>query len=112
MIITKKFNRLNLKNVLFGKYKSRKNCSIGHNTIVENNVIIGNNWSHRNNVIIRNTIIGNNTKILMGNNWKRGFGFFPDNKNIRYPYIGSVIIGDNVEIEATILSTEALYLIQ
>jgi len=30
---------------------------------------------------------------------KKGFGFFPDKiKNIRYPHIGAVIIGDNVEI--------------
>jgi len=30
---------------------------------------------------------------------KKGFGFFPSkNKNIRYPHIGTVIIGNNVEI--------------
>ena len=30
---------------------------------------------------------------------KKGFGFFPGkNKNVRYPHIGSVIIGNDVEI--------------
>ena len=30
---------------------------------------------------------------------KKGFGFFPDeHKNFKYPHIGMVIIGDNVEV--------------
>ena len=49
---------------------------------------------------IRNTIIKNHVKILdncvLG---KHGFGFFPsNNKNLRYPHIGLVIIEDNSEI--------------
>ena len=32
-------------------------------------------------------------------NWKKGFGFFPnDKKNFKYPHIGIVIIGDHSEI--------------
>ena len=32
-------------------------------------------------------------------NWKKGFGFFPNNdQNIRYPHVGMVIIEDNSEI--------------
>jgi UDP-3-O-[3-hydroxymyristoyl] glucosamine N-acyltransferase len=89
------------KNVLIGKnVKIGKDCLIGHNTIIESNVKIGNNCSIGSNVIIRNTIINNNVHVLdncvIG---KKGFGFFPkQEKNIRYPHIGVVIIDDNVEI--------------
>ena len=97
-----KYPKLNFgKNVLLGKnVKIGTNCSIGHNTIIESNVKIGNNCNIGSNVIIKNTLIGNNTNILDGAIvGKKGFGFFPDNiKNFRYPHIGSVIIGNNVEI--------------
>ncbi len=98
----KKYSKLIVgKNVLFGKnVKVGKNSSVGHNTIIENNVRIGENCNIGSNVIIRNTIIGNNTTILDGSIiGKKGFGFHPENKkNVRYPHIGSVIIGNNVEI--------------
>ncbi len=98
----KKFLGLKLgKNVLLGKNtKIGKNCSIGHNSIIERNVKIGNNCNIGSNVIIKNTIIGNNTNVLDGAIiGKKGFGFFPDKiKNFRYPHIGSVLIGNNVEI--------------
>ena len=98
----KDFPKLNFgKNVLVGKdVKIGKNCSIGHNTIIEKNVKIGDNCNIGNNVIIKNSIIGNNTSILDGAILgKKGFGFFPGKKkNIRYPHIGTVIIGNNVEI--------------
>ena len=89
------------KNVLIGDNVSiGSNCSIGHNSIIEKNVIIGNNCSIGSNTIIRNTIINNNVKILdncvIG---KHGFGFFPNNdKNLRYPHIGLVLIEDDCEI--------------
>jgi UDP-3-O-[3-hydroxymyristoyl] glucosamine N-acyltransferase len=89
------------KNVLIGKnVKIGKNCLIGHNTIIEKNVIIGSNCSVGSNVIIRNTIIKDNVSILDGCViGKKGFGFFPNNeKNIRYPHIGIVIINENCEI--------------
>ena len=88
-------------NVLLGSnVKIGKNVSIGHNSIIEKNVIIGNNCNIGSNVIIKNTIIGNNTNILDGAIiGKKGFGFFPGkHKNIRYPHIGCVIIGNHVEI--------------
>ena len=98
----KKFSKINIgKNVLFGKnVKIGKNCSFGHNTIIESNVIIGDDCKIGNNVIIKNSIIGNKSVILDGAViGKKGFGFFPNkDKNIRYPHIGSVIIGNNVEI--------------
>ena len=89
------------QNVLIGKNVSiGSNCQIGHNTIIEKNVSIGSYCSIGSNVIIRNTIIKNHVKILdncvLG---KHGFGFFPsNNKNIRYPHIGAVIIEHNSEI--------------
>ena len=89
------------KNVLIGEnVKFGDNCLIGHNTIIEKNVSIGNNCSIGSNCIIRNSLIKDNVHILdncvIG---KHGFGFFPnDNKNLRYPHIGIVIIDDNCEI--------------
>ncbi len=96
-------NFINLKvgnNVLVGKnVKIGKNCSIGHNTLIESKVRIGNNCNIGNNVIIKNSIIGNYTNILDGAILgKKGFGFFPSKKNIRYPHVGALIIGNNVEI--------------
>ena len=88
-------------NVLIGKnVKIGSNCSIGHNSIIEQNVSIGNSCFIGSNTVIRNCIIGDNVKILdncvIG---KHGFGFFPiQNKNLRYPHIGAVIIKDNCEI--------------
>jgi len=89
------FNVLVGKNVHIGK-----NCLIGHNTIIEKNVQIGANCSIGSNVIIRNSIIENNVKILDGCIiGKKGFGFFPQKqKNINYPHIGFVFIGENSEI--------------
>ena len=89
------------KNVLIGKnVKLGKNCLIGHNTIIEKNVIVGSNCSIGSNVIIRNTIVKDNVSILDGCViGKKGFGFFPNNeKNVRYPHIGIVIINENCEI--------------
>ena len=89
------------KNVLIGKNVSiGSNCIIGHNAIIEKNVIIGHNCSIGSNTIIRNSLIKNNVKILdncvIG---KHGFGFFPkQNKNLRYPHMGIVIIEDECEI--------------
>ena len=88
-------------NVLIGEnVKIGKNCLIGHNTIIEKNVIIGSNCSIGSNVILRNSIIEDNVSILDGCIiGKKGFGFFPNKqKNLRYPHIGIVFIGENSEI--------------
>jgi len=89
------------RNVLIGNNVTiGLNCLIGHNTIIEQNVSIGDNCLIGSNVIVRNTLINNNVSVLdncvIG---KHGFGFFPNNKkNLRYPHIGIVIIGENSEI--------------
>ena len=89
------------KNVLVGdNVKIGKNCLIGHNTIIEQNVQIGDNCKIGSNTIIRNSVIKNHVTILdncvIG---KKGFGFFPSqDKNLRYPHIGIVIINENSEI--------------
>jgi UDP-3-O-[3-hydroxymyristoyl] glucosamine N-acyltransferase len=109
-ITVKKIEEINLThdikhgyNVLIGSnVKIGKNCSIGHNSIIEKNVIIGSNCSIGSNVIIRNSILEDNVSILDGCViGKKGFGFFPDrDKNLRYPHIGIVYIGENSEIGA------------
>ncbi len=89
------------KNVLVGdNVKIGKNCFIGHNSIIERNVQIGDNCKIGSNTILRNSVIKDNVSILdncvIG---KKGFGFFPSqNKNLRYPHIGIVIINENSEI--------------
>ncbi len=88
-------------NVLIGEnVKIGKDCLIGHNTIIEKNVNVGSNCTIGSNVIIRNTIIEDNVTILDGCIiGKKGFGFFPNKqKNLRYPHIGIVFIGENSEI--------------
>ena len=89
------------RNVLIGQNVSiGTNCLIGHNTIIEKNVSIGSNCTIGSNTIIRNCLIKDNVRILdncvIG---KHGFGFFPSqNKNLRYPHMGIVIIEDDCEI--------------
>ena len=98
----KKFTNVKFgTNVLLGENVTiGRNTKIGHNTIIESNVIIGKNCNIGSNVVIKKSVIGNDVSILDGANiGKKGFGFFPNkNKNIRYPHIGVVIVGNNVEI--------------
>jgi UDP-3-O-[3-hydroxymyristoyl] glucosamine N-acyltransferase len=95
-------NKVNYgKNILIGQNVSiGSNCLIGHNSIIEKNVSIGDNCIIGSNTIIRNCLIKDNVRILdncvIG---KHGFGFFPtQNKNLRYPHMGIVIIEENCEI--------------
>ena len=88
-------------NVLVGKnVKIGKNTIIGSNTIIEHNVLIGENCVIGSGSIIKNSIIGSRVMIQDGCKiGQKGFGFIPiNNKNIKFPHIGKVIIEDDVEI--------------
>lgn len=97
-----KFNNVKFgNNVLVGKnVKIGKNSIIGSNSIIEHNVILGNNCIIGSANIIKNTIIGN--RVVTQDSCKigqKGFGFIPmKGKNFKFPHIGRVIIGDDVEI--------------
>jgi UDP-3-O-[3-hydroxymyristoyl] glucosamine N-acyltransferase len=89
------------KNVLIGKnVKIGKSTVIGPNTIIEHDVILGKNCVVGSNVIIKNSIIGD--RVVLQDNCKiglKGFGFIPlNNKNIKFPHIGRVVIEDDTEI--------------
>ena len=91
-------------NVLIGKnVKIGKNSVIGSNSIIEHDVKIGKNCIIGYGVIIRKSIVGNN--VVIQDNSKigqKGFGFIPfKEKNFKFPHIGRVIIGDNVEIASS-----------
>ena len=88
-------------NVLVGKdVKIGNNSIIGSNTIIEKNVIIGKNSVLGSGIIIKNAIVGD--RVVLQDNCKigqKGFGFIPlTKKNIKFPHIGRVVIGDDVEI--------------
>lgn len=100
--------------------KIGKNVKVGFNAVIEDNVVIGDNTEIDHNVVIKQGVtIGRNCKIgpssyisyaLVGDNTiihpgvrigTDGFGF-ATNKGIHHKilHIGSVIIGNNVEIGA------------
>ena len=88
-------------NVLIGKnVKIGNKTLIGSNTIIEHDVVIGKNCVLGSNNIIKNTVMENN--VVLQDNCsigQKGFGFIPFNdKNIKFPHIGKVIIERNVEI--------------
>ena len=88
-------------NVLIGKsVKIGKNTIIGSKSIIEHNVEIGQDCIIGSGTIIKNSIIGN--RVVLQDNCKigqKGFGFIPkQNKNLKFPHIGKVVIQDDVEI--------------
>ncbi len=91
------------KNVLIGKnVVIGKNTYIASNSIIESNVRIGENCIIGSFVNIRHSLISNNVYIQDGSKiGVKGFGFIPNNnKNIRTPHIGKVILEEGVEIGA------------
>jgi UDP-3-O-[3-hydroxymyristoyl] glucosamine N-acyltransferase len=103
----KKAENLNYSNVKFGNnvligknVKIGKNSIIGANTIIEHDVVVGNNCVIGSQVMIKNSILGN--CVVIQDSCKvglKGFGFIPlKDKNFKFPHIGRVLIGDNVEI--------------
>ena len=98
----KKFKSVKFgNNVLIGhNVNLGKNTVIGSNTIIEKNVTIGDNCVIGSGIVIKNSIIGKNVMIQDGCKiGQKGFGFIPiNNKNIKFPHIGKVVIEDEVEI--------------
>ena len=43
---------------------------------------------------------------------QKGFGFIPNNENIKFPHIGCVMIEDNVEIASGYLIVALLIILQ
>jgi UDP-3-O-[3-hydroxymyristoyl] glucosamine N-acyltransferase len=78
------------------------NVKIGANTYLAKNVTVGDNTEIKGNVSIECTHIGSNTIIYSGARIGQcGFGFAYDAKNVQFikiPHIGSVKIGNYVEI--------------
>tara|TARA_Y100000591_G_scaffold331685_1_gene366406 strand:- start:2974 stop:3942 length:969 start_codon:yes stop_codon:yes gene_type:complete len=88
-------------NVLIGKnVKIGKNTVIGSNTIIEHSVKIGENCVIGSGVTLKNSVIGERVVLQDGCKiGQKGFGFIPNNnKNIKFPHIGKVLIEDDVEI--------------
>ena len=91
------------KNVLIGKnVKIGINSNISSNSIIESNVVIGENCTIGSFVLLRNSLVSNNVYIQDGSKIGiKGFGFIPmQDKNLRTPHVGKVILEDNVEIGA------------
>ena len=84
--------------------KIGKNVSIGDYSIIKDNVKIGSNTVINSHVLIESdTVIGSNCYIKSGAIiGEEGFGFEKNQVDIpvRFPHIGNVVIGDNVEIGA------------
>lgn len=84
--------------------KIADDVTIGEYTVIKDNVIIGSGTIINNHVVIEShTIIGENCYIKSGAIiGEDGFGFERDEDGVplRFPHIGNVIIGSNVEIGA------------
>lgn len=84
--------------------KIAENVTIGEYVVIKDNVTIGSGTIIKNHVVVEsNTIIGNNCYIKSGAIiGEDGFGFERDENGVplRFLHIGSVIIGNNVEIGA------------
>ncbi len=107
----KTVNKFFIKSNEFGIAKSTKignnsnihyNVTIGENCVIGNNVIIEEGTKINHNVVISDNVkIGKNCYIKSGAILGEdgfGFDFEKDGIPIRIPHIGSVVIGENVEI--------------
>ena len=103
--IKKKFKTLKfgLNFYLEKNVKIGKNVFIGNNVTIKSNCEIGNNVVIGSNVVVENSIISDNVHLCDGSIiGKKGFGFkfIENNKCLRIPHIGRVIIKKNCEIGA------------
>lgn len=113
LAFAKVVNRFFVKKVSNGIEPSSKigiNCTIDKSVTIGANCVIGNNVKIQSNTIINhnviisdNTIIGKNCYIKSGTVVGEdgfGFDFEEDGTPIRIPHLGSVVVGDNVEVGA------------
>lgn len=79
-------------------------AAIGENVVIENGCVVGANSVIEHNVVLHaGTRIGNGSRIRSCSSvGGDGFGFerLADGTPIRFPHLGGVLIGDNVEIGA------------
>ncbi|PKM30375.1 MAG: UDP-3-O-(3-hydroxymyristoyl)glucosamine N-acyltransferase [Gammaproteobacteria bacterium HGW-Gammaproteobacteria-11] len=77
-------------------------ASIGRNVVIENGCVVGANSIIEHNVVLHSgTRVGQNSRIRSCSSiGGDGFGFerMPDGIPLRFPHLGGVIIGNNVEI--------------
>jgi len=77
-------------------------ASIGQNVVIETGCIIGKNVIIEPNVVVhKGTVIGDNSRIRScASIGSDGFGFerLSDDEILRFPHLGRVVIGKNVEI--------------
>jgi UDP-3-O-[3-hydroxymyristoyl] glucosamine N-acyltransferase len=102
--INKKFKTLKygINLYLEKDVKIGKNVFIGNNVSIKKNCTIGNDVIIGSNVVLENSEVSSNVHIgdgsILG---KKGFGFkFIDNKCLRIPHLGNVIIGKDCEVGA------------
>lgn len=80
------------------------NVRIGHYSVIGPHVVIGDNTEIRHHVVIATGVQIGESCLIKSNTviGEEGFGFEKDETgaHIRIPHIGSVVIGDNVEIGA------------
>jgi UDP-3-O-[3-hydroxymyristoyl] glucosamine N-acyltransferase len=107
VIISKNKKLFSKKNISIGENtlidKSAKigNCTdIGNNVVIKHDVHVGKNCKIGSNVIIENALLGDNVIIKSGTIIGQvGFGFsFEKKKRIKFPHIGRVIIENDVQI--------------
>lgn len=97
------FKEMGLHTVIEKSAKLGNNVYIGNNCYIGSNVTIGDDTRiYHNAVIHENVIIGNNcclkSGVVIGQD---GYGYSEeDGRYIKMPHLGSVIIGDNVDIGA------------
>lgn len=77
-------------------------ASIGQNVVIESGCVIGKNVVIEPNVVVhKGTVIGDNTRIRScASIGSDGFGFerLNDDEILRFPHLGRVVVGKNVEV--------------